>query len=167
MLAELTANPESFDEVAARYATTPEAKAAAQPRKYPVGRLPADLAARAQRSQPGEIFGYRLSDGNAQAYFVIRSGGVTRPSLDSMRPQLEAQTLQQAAAAGQKYLSQVARDVGVDVNPRYGTWQPDKLTITDFVNPVVKPTPSPAPSGATVPGTGNPAEPGASPTPGG
>jgi hypothetical protein len=38
------------------------------------------------------------------------------------------------------------------MNPRYGTWQQDKLTITDFVNPVIKPTPSPAPSGATLPG---------------
>ena len=84
---------------------------------------------------------------------MIRFGGIETPTLEQARPQLEAQTLQQAAAAGQKYLQGVAGDLGVDVNPRYGTWKPDQLAITDFVNPVIKPTPSPAPpSGGTLPG---------------
>jgi hypothetical protein len=163
VLAELKAKPASFAQVAGRYATTPESQAAAQPRKYPLSQLPADLAARVQRAERNEIFSYRLADGGAQAFFVIRSGGVERPSLDSLRPQLEAQTLRQAAAAGQKYLSQLAREVGVDVNPRYGTWKADQLVITDFVNPVIKPTPSPPAQGGTLPGA--PADPGASPTP--
>jgi hypothetical protein len=60
--------------------------------------------------------------------------------------------LQQATAAGQKYLQGVAGDLGVDVNPRYGTWKPDQLAITDFVNPAIKPTPTPAPSSPTLPG---------------
>ena len=52
----------------------------------------------------------------------------------------------------QKYLQGVAGDLGVDVNPRYGTWKPDQLAITDFVNPAIKPTPTPAPSSPTLPG---------------
>jgi hypothetical protein len=172
VLAELKAAPASFAQVAGRYAGA-GSQTAAQPKKYPLSQLPVDLAARVQRAERNETFSYRLSDGNAQAFFVIRSGGVERPSLDSLRPQLEARTLQQAAAAGQKYLSQVAREVGVDVNPRYGTWKVDQLVITDFVNPVIKPTPSPPAPTGTVPGApadpgsgGAPADPGASPTPG-
>jgi len=170
VLAELTAEPASFAKVAARYAGA-DSQTAAQPRKYVLSRLPVDLAARVQRAERNEIFSYRLSDGSAQAFFVIRSGGVERPSLDSLRPQLEAQTLQQAAAAGQKILSRLAREIGVDVNPRYGTWKVDQLAITDFVNPVIKPTPSPPAPTGTLPGSpadpggGGPADPGASPTP--
>ena len=78
---------------------------------------------------------------------------IERPSLEEARPQLEAQTMQQATAAGKKYLEGVAGDLGVNVNPRYGTWKPSELAITGFVNPVIKPTPSPAPtSGGPLPG---------------
>lgn len=149
VLAQVKANPASFATVAAQYAgsgsqTTPT------PQKFRASGLPPDLLARVRTAARDEIFSYRLSNGDAQAFFVIRSGGIQTPTLASARPQLEAQTLQQAAAAGQKYLSSVANDLGVDVNPRYGTWKVEQLAITDFVNPVIKPTPSAA---ATEPGT--------------
>jgi hypothetical protein len=143
VLGQVQADPGSFADVARQY-EGPQTQTAAQPQKYPLARLPQDLAARVQRAGRNEAFTYRLSNGSAQAFFVIRSGGVERPTLETLRPQLEAQSLQQAAAAGQRYLSQVARDVGVEVNPRYGTWKVEQLAITDFVNPVIKPTPSPA-----------------------
>ena len=127
----------------------------ADPQKYVLSRLPQDLAATLEKTPKDDGLPYALSNGGAKAYFVIRFGGIDRPTLESARPQLEAQTLQQAAAAGQKYLQQVAHDQGVTVNPRYGTWKADQLAITDFVNPVIKPTPSPpAPSGSVLPGDG-------------
>jgi hypothetical protein len=149
---QLKQDPSQFAAVAARYAGS-GSQTAAQPQKYALSRLPGDLAATLQKTPKNDIFPYALANGGATAYFVIRFGGIETPSLEEARPQLEAQTLQQAAAAGQKYLQGVAGDLGVTVNPRYGTWKQDQLAITDFVNPVIKPTPSPAAtSGGTLPG---------------
>ena len=153
--AALTKAPQTFAQVAGKYAgegsqTAPGAQ------KYVLSRLPPDLAATLQKTPKNTIFPYFLTNGDAHAFFVIRFTGIDRPTLESARPQLEAQTLQQAAAAGQKYLAHVADDLGVDVNPRYGTWKADQLAITDFVNPVIKPTPSPAAtSGGGLPGEGS------------
>jgi hypothetical protein len=145
----LKRQPDQFAAIAARFAGS-GSQTAPDPQKYALSRLPQDLAATLQKTPKNEIFPYALANGGAKAYFVIRFGGIETPSLADAKPQLEAQTLQQAATAGQKYLQGVAQDTGVDVNPRYGTWKQDQLAITDFVNPVIKPTPSPA---ATSPGT--------------
>jgi hypothetical protein len=152
-VAQLKTDPSQFAAVAARYAGS-GSQSSPQPAKYPLNRLPPDLVAKLQKTPKNEIFAYSLDNGGAPAFFVMRFGGIETPTLEQARPQLEAQTLQQAAAAGQKYLQGVAGNVGVDVNPRYGTWKPDQLAITDFVNPVIKQTPSPAPSGGTLPGGG-------------
>ena len=152
--AGLKQTPGEFETVAAKYAGA-GSQTAPTPQKYVITRLPPDLGARLEKATPNEIFPYSLSNGQAQAFFVIRFAGIERPTLESARPQLEAQSLQQAAAAGQSYLSGVAQDLGVDVNPRYGTWKVDELAITDFVNPVIKPTPAPpASSGGVLPGEG-------------
>lgn len=145
--------PNTFAAVAARYAAA-GSQTAPQAQKYVLGRLPQDLAATLEKTEPNTIFPYALGNGGQAAFFVIRFGGIERPTLASARPQLEAQTLQQAAAAGQKYLATVAKDLGVNVNPRYGTWKVEDLSITDFVNPVVKPTPA-SPTGQ-LPGDGGP-----------
>jgi hypothetical protein len=166
--AQLSRDPSQFTAVAARFAGS-GSQTSPQPRKAPLSQLPPDLVAMLQKMPKDEIFPYAVSNGGATTFFVIRFGGIETPSLEQARPQLEAQTLQQASTAGQKYLQGVASDLGVDVNPRYGTWKQDQLTITDFVNPVIKPTPSPAAtSGGTLPGQGTGGtgtEP--SPTPGG
>jgi SurA N-terminal domain/PPIC-type PPIASE domain len=145
-------DPSKFEAVAAQFAGA-GSQTSPQPTKYPLSRLPADLVTTLQKTPKSEIFPYSLASGGARAFFVMRFGGIETPTLEEARPQLEAQTLQQATAAGQKYLQGVAGDLGVDVNPRYGTWKQDQLAITDFVNPVIKPTPSPAPSSpGTLPG---------------
>jgi SurA N-terminal domain/PPIC-type PPIASE domain len=145
-------DPSKFEAVAAQFAGA-GSQTSPQPTKFPLSRLPADLVTTLQKTPKNEIFPYSLAGGGAKAFFVMRFGGIETPTLEEARPQLEAQTLQQATAAGQKYLQGVAGDLGVDVNPRYGTWKQDQLAITDFVNPVIKPTPSPAPSSpGTLPG---------------
>ena len=151
-VAKLKSDPSQFEAVAAQYAGS-GSQTSAQPTKAPLNQLPPDLVATLRKTPKDEIVSYSLANGPAKSFFVIRFGGIETPSLEDARPQLEAQTMQQATAAGKKYLEGVAGDLGVDVNPRYGTWKPDQLAITGFVNPVIKPTPSPAPtSGGTLPG---------------
>jgi hypothetical protein len=164
VLAQVKADPSAFGSIGAQFSqqrTPPQAQDLA------LNTLPADLTTRLQKTEPGSIFAYQLSNGGAQAFFVIRYGGIKRPTLASARPQLVAQSVRQAALAGQKYLGQVAGELGVEVSPRYGAWSPDDLSITEFVNPVIKPTPTPPPS--ATPGDGTPADPGTgtepSPTP--
>jgi hypothetical protein len=159
VLTQVEADPAAFGSIGAQFS---ENRQPPQAQDLPLSSLPPDLVSRLRRTEPGTILDYRLSNGGAQAFFVMRFGGIKRPTFQAARPQLEAQAREQAQAAGQKYLVQVARDLGVEVNPRYGTWNPQNLGITAFVNPVIKTTP-PAPSG--VPGGGPPAEPSTAPTP--
>jgi PPIC-type PPIASE domain len=152
--AAATKTPDAFAAAAAKYAAS-GSQTAPNPTKYVLSRLPQDLSAKLQKTEKNTIFPYALANGTSTAFFVVRFAGIERPTLEEARPQLEAQTLQQAASAGQKYLQKVAGDMGVDVNPRYGTWKPEQLAITDFENPVIKPTPSPpAASGSVLPGDG-------------
>jgi hypothetical protein len=162
--ARLKSDPSQFDAVAARVGGS-GAQQAAQPQKIPLNQLPADLVATLQKTPKGEIFPYVVDNGGAKTYLVIRTGGVETPTLEQARPRLEAQALQQATTAGKKYLTGVASSLGVEVNPRYGAWQQNQLQITDFVNPVIKPTPSPSPSGGTLPDGGTSGGAGTQPSP--
>ena len=162
--ARLKSDPSQFDAVAAQVGGS-AAQQAAQPQKIPLNQLPADLVATLQKTPKGEIFPYVVDNGGAKTYLVIRTGGVETPTLEQARPQLEAQALQQATTAGKKYLTGVASSLGVEVNPRYGAWQQNQLQITDFVNPVIKPTPSPTPSGGTLPDGGTSGGGGTQPSP--
>jgi len=162
--ARLKSDPSQFDAVAAQVGGS-AAQQAAPPQKIPLNQLPADLVATLQKTPKGEIFPYVVDNGGAKTYLVIRTGGVETPTLEQARPQLEAQALQQATTAGKKYLTGVASSLGVEVNPRYGAWQQNQLQITDFVNPVIKPTPSPSPSGGTLPDGGTSGGAGTQPSP--
>jgi hypothetical protein len=53
--------------------------------------------------------------------------------------------------AGQQYLVKESKQLSVEINPRYGSWDSSQLSITDFINPVVKATPTPAAT-STAPG---------------
>lgn len=160
----LKSDPSQFEAVAAQVGGS-GAQQAAQPQKIPLNQLPADLVATLQKTPKGEIFPYVVDNGGAKTYLVIRTGGVETPTLEQARPQLEAQALQQATTAGKKYLTGVASSLGVEVNPRYGAWQQNQLQITDFVNPVITPTPSPSPSGGTLPDGGTSGGTGTQPSP--
>ena len=162
--ARLKSDPSQFDAIAAQVGGS-GSQQAAQPQKIPLNQLPADLVATLQKTPKGEIFPYVVDNGGAKTYLVIRTGGVETPTLEQARPQLEAQALQQATTAGKKYLTGVASSLGVEVNPRYGAWQQNQLQITDFVNPVIKPTPSPSPSGGTLPDGGTSGGAGTQPSP--
>lgn len=162
VLARVQQDPDSFATVAKEYAGQPQT--APDPTPYVQSRLPADLNQKIAAAKPGDVFVYSLAGASAGAdvVFVVRFGGLRRPSLEESRPQLESQSVRQAAGAGQRYLGTVASEVGVQINPRYGSWDGKQLTITDFVNPVVKPK-APVPSGTGTPAA--PVVPGVEPTP--
>jgi SurA N-terminal domain len=170
VLAAVRADPAAFGQIGAQFS---QSNAPPQAQDLALNTLPADLVSRLERTERNTIFAYQLSNGGARAHFVIRFGGITRPTLQSARPQLVAQSVREAALAGQKVLGQLADELGVEVNPRYGTWTTKDLAISEFVNPVIKSTPAPAPTGVPGegtppdPGGGQPAEPGAPPDPGG
>ena len=107
--AALKSDPSQFAAVAAQLRRVRLADLAAAARSTPLSRLPPDLVATLQKTPKNEIFSYSLANGGAKAFFVIRFGGIETPSLEEARPQLEAQTLQQATAAGQKYLERRRR----------------------------------------------------------
>ena len=71
--------------------------------------------------------------------------------LRDVAPQIRAQLEQQAGdSAFQEFLQQLTRDADVEVNPRYGDWDPESATITphSFLTPpepVTDPLAPPAP----------------------
>jgi peptidyl-prolyl cis-trans isomerase SurA len=161
VLAAVRADPAAFGSIGAQFS---QSKTPPQAQDLALNQLPPDLVDRLQRTERNTIFAYQLRNDDAQAFFVIRFGGIKRPTLQSARPQLVAQSVRQAALAGQKVLAQVADELGVEVNPRYGTWTAKDLAISEFVNPVIKPTPSPAPTGGPGGGPGGaPTDPGGQP----
>ena len=119
VLAQVRSQPESFGAVGAQFSETRQPP---QAQDLPLSGLPTDLVDRLRRTEPDSDFEYKLVNGDAQTFFVMRFGGITRPSFADARPQLEAQARQQAQAAGEQYLVEVAEDLGVDISPRYGTW---------------------------------------------
>jgi hypothetical protein len=169
-LTQVQQDPAALDAIAKQYADLQQTSSRPQP--YPLARLPNDLTAKLASLKSGDAFTYTLTPASGnRMFYVIRFGGIQRPTLESSRPQLESQSIQAAVKAGHSYLGTVGKQIGVQVNPRYGAWNSDKLMIVDFVNPAVRPTPpGAAPSGAgpgAVPGGTEPGSGGAEPSPGG
>lgn len=144
-------DPAAWDAVAKQYATLPGTQSS--PQRYVLSRLPADLSAKLGALKTGDVFPYTLTANGSQVYYVIRFGGVQRPTLESSRSELQSQSIQDAAKAGHTYVSTVAKQIGVQVNPRYGAWDGSKLMIVDFVNPAVRPAPAPSTPSSSIPGS--------------
>jgi hypothetical protein len=154
VLARVQRNPDSFATVAKEFATA--GGPPAEPQGYPVSDLPPDLNAKIAKAKPGDVLTFTGAGNGAQVIYVIKFAGMQRPTYEASRPQLLSESVGQAIQAGQRYILTLANQVGVHINPRYGSWDGKQLTITDFVNPVVKTTPA---------ATGTPAAPGAPPEP--
>jgi SurA N-terminal domain/PPIC-type PPIASE domain len=148
----LKKDPSSFDEVAKQYPNPQTGNG--QPQKFKLTEIPPDLAAKVQKLPAGSIVDYVVDQSGQQTYLVIKYDGATRPTLESSRAQLEESAARRAAAAGQKKVRETAEAVTVRVNPRYGSFDADKLSIGDFINPAVKAPPSPTPAGQLGPGSG-------------
>lgn len=139
-------DPTAFAAVAKQYAALQQGTSS-DPRPYPLSGLPPDLVPQLDKLKSGDVFPYAASANGGTAYYLIKFGGLTRPTFESSRGQLQNQSVHDAAVAGQKYISTLAKQVGVLINPRYGAWDNTQMMITDFINPVVKTTPPAVPSG--------------------
>jgi hypothetical protein len=113
----------------------------ADPQDFTKDKLPAEVNAKLATAKPGDVFIF--AQPGSQAY-VIKFDKVTRPTFESSRPALLSQSANEAMTAGQQYLVKESKQLAVEINPRYGSWDSSQLSITDFINPVVKATPTPA-----------------------
>jgi parvulin-like peptidyl-prolyl isomerase len=161
----LRQEPGSFDAVAKQYVSAADAA----PRELVVSQLPPDLLPLLTAAKVGEMVPYAASDPSTgqSAFYVIRYGGIKRPSFDEAAPALLNTSFQAAVSAAQKHITKLAGEIGVQINPRYGSWDAAKGSIADFVNPVIKTAPTPAPTPAApgqegLPDSGapNPSQPG-------
>ena len=120
VLAQLTADPASYPEVAAQYPgqyTLPELAERAPEE------IPPPLAEQATTAQPGTGFTVAVPEvGGVIVGFV----GLY-PPFEEVRPQLEQQAAAAAAEAGNGLVEEVRNDLDVTVNPRFGEFQEGQL----------------------------------------
>lgn len=151
-------DPGSFVTLAKQFGA---AEGDAAPREFGQSDLPPDLVPQLRDAKPGDIITYTASDQSGQpVFYVLRFGGIKRPTYEEAQPALLNSSFQAAVQAAQKYIAGLANEIGVQINPRYGSWDGAKGTITDFVNPVIKSSPSPAPAVPGAPGSTDPSQPG-------
>jgi SurA N-terminal domain len=131
--ARVKANPDQFATIAASYPGS-----SPQPAEYQRAQLPPEVG----NAKAGEIVKYVGTGADAGKYFVVKVFTVTRPSFAELRSTLLQPSQSQAEQAGLSSVGQLAKQIGVRVSPRYGTWDPQKVAIGDTPNSVVT-VPSP------------------------
>ena len=141
--AALTKAPDTFATVAAQY-TGSGSQTAPNPQKYVLSRLPAGPRGQAGEDREGHDLPVRAGQRGGQGLLrdPVRAASTGRRWRAPARSWRRRRCSRRRPRA-RSTCSRWPGDTGVDVNPRYGTWKADQLAITDFVNPVIKPTPSP------------------------
>lgn len=143
--ARVKANPDQFATIAAGYPGS-----SPQPAEYQRAQLPPEVG----NAKAGEIVKYVGTGADAGKYFVVKIFSVKRPTFAELRPTLLQPSQSQAEQAGLASVGQLARQIGVRVSPRYGTWDPQKVAIGDTPDSVVnlpKPKQSAAPADGGAP----------------
>ena len=119
VVAALQADPGSYTSVAAPFAdavTLPEPQTVAVDEL--TNQLPPELAAQVLSAPPGTVFSTPVAD--VEGLLVVLVAATAVPSFEEVRPQLEAQALDDAAARGSEILAEYEQGLDIDVNPRYG-----------------------------------------------
>jgi hypothetical protein len=149
VVAQLRADPSQLGAVAAQYpGSAPEAAG------YTLANIPPDIRSKILTAKPGDILPYVGTDQTgAKQYLAVKVYGVQRPSFENLRLQLSLPSLSEAFDAGQAYLANLAKQVGVRVNPRYGSWNQKTAQIDQAPNPLVTLQPTPTPSGGAAAGS--------------
>lgn len=138
ILAKVKANPASFAALAKRYSTDTQSKGSGGDLGY-VGRgqtvTPFDNAIFA--AKPGSY----LLVHSQYGYHVVHVIARRTESLQQATPQLKQELLSsQRSALLQKAMLAESRRIGVHVNPRYGTWDPQKETVNATGAPATSPS---------------------------
>lgn len=98
-----------------------------------------ELAAQVEALDAGEFAPEPFEFGGGAAGLPGRLAGEA-PSLDDVRADIEAQLQQQASTEADglvwQRIVELAGEIGVEVDPRYGTWDPDALAVAPPSGPV-------------------------------
>lgn len=137
LLAQVKANPSSFAALAKRYSIDTQSKGSGGDLGY-VGRgqtvTPFDRAIFGAR--PGSF----LLVHSQYGYHVVHVIARRTESLQQATPQLKQELLSdQRSALLQRAIVAESRRIGVHVNPRYGTWDPQKQAVAATKSPVSSP----------------------------
>jgi hypothetical protein len=126
VLAQLTADPSSYAALAAQYpgASTLPAIESRTPDK-----VPAVLADGIAAAAPNT--GFITPVAEAGGVVVTFVAGTVYPTFEEVRPDLEKEAADKADEAGASIIDDVRKDLGVTVNPRYGTLEDGKLVPGD------------------------------------
>jgi hypothetical protein len=120
VLAQLTAAPDRYSEIAGQYAG--DYTLAAVEERTP-DQLPPPLVEQAAAAQPGTGFILPVAEiGGVVVGFVAPD-----PSFEEARPDLELQAADQAAQAGGALVEEVRGDLDVTYNPRFGELKDGQL----------------------------------------
>jgi peptidyl-prolyl cis-trans isomerase SurA len=116
VVAELTADPASYPAVAARFPGD-----VTQPALQPatLAEVPAPLAEGVAAAAPNSGFTVTVPD--VPGVVVAFVGQRTTPSFEEVRAQLESEAATGVEEAGAAMVDDVRADIGVTVNPRYGS----------------------------------------------
>ena len=114
----LQAQPDRYAQFAARFPGT-FTLPAVQP--TPAAELPPPLAEQAAAAAPGTAFAVPVEEtGGIVVGFVA---GLVYPEFEELRPQLEQQATAEVDEAAAGLVDDVREDLGVETNPKYGTFE--------------------------------------------
>jgi SurA N-terminal domain/PPIC-type PPIASE domain len=117
VLAQLTADPGSYPQVAAAF---PGDATLATIQTRAADQLPSALAEQVQKAQPGTGFTLPVQGLGVVVAFVA---DITYPSFEELRPSLENAAASDVDAAAQKLIKDFRAGLDITVNPRYGVLQ--------------------------------------------
>ncbi len=125
VLGELTAAPDSYAAVAARYpgeATLPELT------RRSVQQLPPALRPQLAAAAPGTGFTVPVEGLGTVVGFVT---GRVYPSIEELRDEVQAAAVERLDAAGAELVAEVRADIDITVNPRYGVLDESGRLVPD------------------------------------
>ncbi len=158
---QLDQDPATFDTLARRYAggeTTPT------PQQVGAQNLNQALLDQIDKVEPGHavVYNPQVQGGVPELFAVIQVVKRDVVPFETVLPQLRAGSLSAAQNTAAPYLAKLAKEIGVKVNPRYGTWDFARNQVADLPDPMLKLRPEPGSSaqpGQPVPGQPVPGQP--------
>ena len=158
---QLDGDPATFGKLAEKYVggeTTPA------PQQVGAQNLNQALLDQVDAVEPGHAFVYspQVPGGVPELFAVIQLVKRDVVPFEAVLPQLRAGSLSAAQNAAAPYLAKFAKEIGVKINPRYGTWDFATNQVADLPDPMLKLRPKPGPSaqsGEAAPGQPVPGQP--------
>lgn len=137
VLGQLRDDPEKYADLAAQHA---DGATMPQPQTVSLTEINPTLLTKLEpvRAGDGIVFSQPAQAGGPGLFAVIYLVNRQVAPFESVRSQLEADKIAAAQSAANTYLSKLAKDLKVRVNPRYGKWDYTQNHIADLPDPLVK-----------------------------